>query len=292
MVAWDPSLYNLKPFLTSGGILILGTCLASKQEIALLNVYGPCVDKHNFWSNLDAIGLLSIPNLVIGGDLILILSAEENWGGSFLPGPSEDFFKGLFDSNHLIDVRPSRLTPTWRNGRSGSAEIARRLDRFLVAENILSTSGFPASWVEFPFVSDHAPILLRLRLPALHLSPPFKFNHGWLSSEAYSDLVHGVWSDPCFLSEANPQRRLVWKLSTLKSKSKAWFHELKKQQFSNLHRLESEISQILHSSALAALTLEESASLKRLESERASLLIAEENSWHLRSRQTWLKCGD
>jgi hypothetical protein len=43
---------------------------------------------------------------------------------------------------------------------------------------------------------------------------------------------------------------------------------------------------------LAALTLEESASLKQLESERASLLIAEENSWRLRSRQTWLKCGD
>jgi hypothetical protein len=63
-------------------------------------------------------------------------------------------------------------------------------------------------------------------------------------------------------------------------------------QKSSLIKLETDISQILHNSSLADLTLEESASLKQLESARASLLLSEENNWRLRSRETWLKSGD
>jgi hypothetical protein len=214
------------------------------------------------------------------------------WGGTFLPGPSEALFKRIFDTNNLIDIRPCRLTPTWRNGRTGPAAIARRLDRFLVAESIVSSSGFPSSWVEFPFVSDHAPVLLQLRFPTLQPSPPFKFNHHWLTSEAYSDLVHLVWRDPCFQSEENPQRRLVWKLKALKSKSRGLVHDLKAVQKSSLNKLESDITHLIHSSSIAALTLEKSATLKQLESKRASLLLSEENRRRLQSRETWLKCGD
>lgn len=63
-------------------------------------------------------------------------------------------------------------------------------------------------------------------------------------------------------------------------------------QKSSINKLESEISLLIHSSSIAALTLEESATLKQLESNRASILLSEENSWRLRSRETWLKCGD
>jgi hypothetical protein len=51
LVAWDPGLYDLTPFLTCGGILCMGKCFASNQELALLNVYGPCLDRPLFWTN-------------------------------------------------------------------------------------------------------------------------------------------------------------------------------------------------------------------------------------------------
>jgi hypothetical protein len=206
-------------------------------------------------------------------------------------GTTDATFSELFTANNLIDVKPHSLVPTWRNGRTGQEAIARRLDRFLVAEAFLSTSIFPLSWVEFPFVSDHAPILLQLLPPALHRSTPFKFNYHWLLSEDYSDLVHRVWTDRCFLAEVDPQRRLVWKLKVLKSKTKSWYLDQKISRKALLKQLEAEITELILTSS-SALTVEEADRLKSLESNRASILSDEEKAWRLRSRATWLKSGD
>jgi hypothetical protein len=186
-------------------------------------------------------GVLSLPNLILGGDLNIILTADEHWGGPFLPGSSEAFYRDLFASNNLIDVQPPCLVPTWRNGRTGTAAIARRLDRFLVAEAFLTSSSSPSSWVEFPFVSDHALILLKLLPPTLHRSIPFKFNHHWTQNGDYSTIVREVWTDHRFLDEENPQRRIAWKLKALKSKTKKWFKELNLSQSARLLQLESAI---------------------------------------------------
>jgi len=147
LVAWDPSFFDLAPFLTCGGLLLVGRCLATNQELAFLNVYSPCQDKIHFWTLLANSGILSIPNLILGGDLNITLSADEHWGGLSLPGPSEAFYRDLFLSNNLIDILPTRLIPTWRNGRSGNEAIARRLDRFLIFYSYMSSTAFPTSWV-------------------------------------------------------------------------------------------------------------------------------------------------
>jgi hypothetical protein len=112
LVSWDPNSFDLNPFLTIEGILLTCVCISSKKDLALLNVYGSCKDRKLFWSSLVDNDILSIPNLVIGGDMKFILSSNEHWGGSFVLSPTEEFYRDLFISKKLIDVKPPKLVPT------------------------------------------------------------------------------------------------------------------------------------------------------------------------------------
>jgi len=78
LVAWDPNIFELKPFLTICGILLIGSYASTKKELAFLNIYGPCKDRQQFWSTFAKSGFHTIPNIIIAGELNFILSSEEN----------------------------------------------------------------------------------------------------------------------------------------------------------------------------------------------------------------------
>ena len=86
-------------------------------------------------------GLLSLPNLILAGDLNLTLNASDIWGSKALPDPLGPFFSKLFSDHHLVDVASPCAGPTWRNGRIGEYGISKRLDRFFYWI-ILSDVGF------------------------------------------------------------------------------------------------------------------------------------------------------
>jgi hypothetical protein len=134
------------------------------------------MERKAFWTNLSNNGLLSLQSLVIANDLNLTVSNGESWGGSASSSQLASFFGTLFLSHKLIDVHPDKLVPTWRNGCTGSNFIAKRLDRFLVAEDLLLDGRLFHSWVEYPFVSDHAPILLQLENLLFPKPIHYKFN--------------------------------------------------------------------------------------------------------------------
>jgi hypothetical protein len=232
---------------------------------------GPVLENRSFWSQLEDSGLLSLTNLIIGGDLNLFFEIDESWGDVHLPEPSGVRFKEIFSNNNLLDIRPTVLSPTWRNGRSGPNAIARRLDRFFVTADLLTSIGQASSWVEFPYISDHAPVLLQLNLSELPIPSPFKFNHSWLSRADYVELVKETWTDPLLNSDINPQTRLVWKLKVLKHKTKHWFHLKQIEDQGRMLTLEAEISKLTHRYNNTSWTVEESDMLKRLEVNRDSI---------------------
>jgi endonuclease/exonuclease/phosphatase family metal-dependent hydrolase len=161
-VSWDPNFFDLVPVLSCGGIFLSGTSLADKRKVSLLNVYGPCQDRKNFWEKVDGRGLLAHDDLIMAGDMNFMTNSEEVWGVSALADPLVVFFKEFFSKNKLVDVAPAEVVPTWRNGRSGVEGIAKRLDRIYVVEDLITSSCRYRAWVEFPFISDHAPVLLQL----------------------------------------------------------------------------------------------------------------------------------
>ena len=77
-------------------------------------------------------GLLSAPNLILGGDLNLTMNAVETWGNRAILDPLASHFKHFFDSARILDIAPHIARSTWRNERVGVEGICKRLDHFLL----------------------------------------------------------------------------------------------------------------------------------------------------------------
>jgi len=185
-------------------------------SISLLNVYGSCMNKKKNWETLANSGLLSAENLIIVGDLNITLSAEEMWGSTSFSVSLADQLKSIFNLKNLVDIRLDRMVPTWCNGRQGSQAISKRLDRCIIAENLTISRDYYRPWVEFLFISDHAPIVFQMDTASVNKIYLFKFNPFWSKDDEFKCLVFSVWQDNKYLSEEGSQRRLVWKLRDLK----------------------------------------------------------------------------
>lgn len=213
LATWDPAHFSLTPMLSPGGILLTGTSLELHCSINLLNLYGPCTDRKEFWQRLDDLGILAAENLILAGDLNLTTSRSEIWRVSAQPDPLSSFFQQLFFKNDLIDLHPPELLPTWRNGRQGTAQISKRLDRFLVAETLLPPTVRSRAWIQNHFISDHTPICLQIGEGRDAKGYPFKFNSHWLKEPSFISLVKSVWIDSSLISPGDAQGNLARKLS-------------------------------------------------------------------------------
>lgn len=118
-----------------GGHGYLGADIFSIElglSLRIVNIYGPCHQRENFWSHLLSCNLLSLDHTIIGGDLNFSLGYSESWGSSAQIDPITDFMRRLLEQHDFIDIPLQKPQPTWRNRRIGLATLARILDRFLL----------------------------------------------------------------------------------------------------------------------------------------------------------------
>jgi exonuclease III len=140
-ILWNPNTVTLnRPFSTIGTLTTHFTVTGSTQEGAITNVYGPQSqqDKESFMKWINHIKtLLSTPNWILGGDFNMILTLEEKTGGTKRLEQDSGKFKTLIDQLNLVDIETHNGTFTWSNRRTGHQQVACRLDRFLVVEELL-----------------------------------------------------------------------------------------------------------------------------------------------------------
>jgi hypothetical protein len=68
----------------------------------------------------------------------------------------------------------------------GAECISKRLDRAYLSEDLLNNVGSYRSWVAYPYLSDHAPVILQLENNLHSTTYPFKLNLMWLREEEFS----------------------------------------------------------------------------------------------------------
>jgi hypothetical protein len=101
----------------------------------------------------------------------------------------------------IRSINSTEVVPTRRNGRTRVEEIAKRLDKSYVSEDLISSSMRYTSWVDYPYISDYAPVLLQLGNSILIVAHPFKLNLAWLREDTFATLVQEVWYDYQFQQE-------------------------------------------------------------------------------------------
>jgi hypothetical protein len=213
-------------------------------KLKLINCYGSYADRVMFWEDLKRFGIFDMENLIMGGDLNFTTSSREVWGEGARVDPLQLYFIHLIQDGGLVDAEPVKVLPTWRNGRKGQGFIAKRLDRFLIYEKLVSSGIRYRYWVCNDKISDHMPVLLQLEFGSDFVSYPFKFNAVWLEDQDFISLVRTRWAGLLGAEVLNPMDSLVKKLKRLKSLVTVWERKKKVEGKKEMIQLELELDKL------------------------------------------------
>ena len=162
------------------------------------NIYGPSSfqTKQSFLGFLQWIqGLAGQEPWVLGGDFNLIANLEEKKGGQRALDNFQEAFRECLARGPLVDVETGNGWFTWNNKRGGEHLVASRLDRFLVAENIMHSTGDFMAAVLPANGSDHWPISLHWDGTGSPRGKPFRFESFWMEHKDFKDLVGQWWQE-------------------------------------------------------------------------------------------------
>eukprot|EP00253_Pinus_taeda_P032607 PITA_32607 len=278
-----------------GGRNFIGLDIISHQigrTIRLINIYGPCTNRANFWRHLLEYEIFNADNILLGGDLNFSLGFCESWGHHAQIDPLTESLTSLLEDHNWIDIPSARLQYAWTNNRNGEQSLARRLDQFLVKEPLYSVLTRSRQWVGSGGISDHRPIYFEAENSSQKIKSPFKFNASWLLDPSYILLVQNFWNSNPIRDNEDISTGFVRKLSELKQITKNWAHQKRIQDNQTLQDAEKAIAAFEEQSTGTFPSLEKKEEYASLITRCSQILKEREESWRLRSRAIWLLEGD
>jgi hypothetical protein len=132
------------------------------------------------------------------------------------------YFNQLFREEGLVNVEPVKFLPTWRNGRGEQDFVAKRLDCFLINENLAFFGyRYKYSMVNVK-IYHHMPVVFQLDQEQENISYPFKLNYASLTKLDFVKLVRTNWNMILGTWITSPMDSLVQNLKLIKSLVLGW----------------------------------------------------------------------
>jgi hypothetical protein len=122
--------------------------------------------------------------------------------------------------------------------------VAKRLDRFLVTEQLVDRFYLLRKWVGEGGVSDHFPIFLELRLGPPKPLGPLKFNKTWLRDDSFINLVNSLWVPYNSRAPLSASFQFATNLKRVKGPIKYWAHAKRIREDIELKQIEEDLSKI------------------------------------------------
>ena len=139
-------------------------------------------------------------NIILAGDLNIILSQDEKRGVSLVRDPLREQVDEIIMDWDLLDVIPSKGKYTWNNTRLGPWHINTRMDIFLVQDTFLF-QGLNSSSKIFPFGgSDHKSIFLKMRNDKNIIPIPLRVSPLWVAHKDFLGIFADAWLAPVMSS--------------------------------------------------------------------------------------------
>jgi hypothetical protein len=175
---------------------------------------------------------------ILGGDFNMICNLDEKRGGTHRIMVESGKFQGVIDNLGLIDMKTPNGLFTCTNRRSGSHQVAFRLDRFLIFDSHLMEGTTLEARILDAHRSDHWPIQLWLDIPASPGCKPFRFEWFWLNHPYFQQNTHTWWKDAS-IPHGSKMYRFQHKLKNFKQRLKSW----NKQTFGNIFESQQQLKE-------------------------------------------------
>jgi exonuclease III len=294
-ILWNPCNTTLsRSFSTIGTIMAHFEVTGLNQEGTITNVYGPQSqqEKDKLLEQLVLIKtLLTTPNWILGGDFNMILSLEEKTGKRKRLEQDSGKFKTLIDHLKLVDIENNNGTFTWSNRRSGNQHVACRLDRFLVAEELIEKFPCMESLILPKAGSDHWPIAFNLETEATPKHKPFWFEKFWLTHPDFHQLAKSWWAQ-AEIDHGTSMYKFQQRLKNFKQSLKHWNKNTFGNIFQSMQDIENNLMEIQRTFISGTRTVELMKEEEELQAQLEERRKQEEILWRQKSRVQWLKEGE
>ncbi|GAA0163203.1 hypothetical protein LIER_19125 [Lithospermum erythrorhizon] len=197
-------------------------------------VYAVCniPERRVLWEALYDLKKCFSPWIVMG-DFNALISGDERIGGN-VPDPISMFdFSQCIKDCQLLDAGFVGSKYTWTNGK-----LSQRLDRVLCDQPCLDT--FPILNVRHlaKTASDHALLLIEVKLLYDTSKGSFRFQNMWLHHADLKNVVFEYWSNPIY---GDPFYILTNKLKRLKHRVREWNRVVFGNIFTNVDSAEEPV---------------------------------------------------